>query len=139
MSADIDAMVANMNAALDAYEKDKDEAALTKAAEEFQAKAQEFQTKYANLDSSKFTEADQNYLMEHMTPFLQLLERFPQTEKRAEILSVLRRNADRICETDRVNRYDPSVRPAYEVCLTGAEAVAFRLGAKLRKLKGRAS
>ena len=59
MSADIDAMVANMNAALDAYEKDKDEAALTKAAEEFQAKAQEFQTKYANLDSSKFTEADQ--------------------------------------------------------------------------------
>ncbi|MBQ3328354.1 MAG: hypothetical protein IJG88_00175 [Eggerthellaceae bacterium] len=75
MSADIDAMVANMNAALDAYEKDKDEAALTKAAEEFQAKAQEFQTKYANLDSSKFTEADQNYLMEHMTPFMQLLER----------------------------------------------------------------
>ena len=68
MSADIDAMVANMNAALDAYEKDKDEAALTKAAEEFQ-------TKYANLDSSKFTEADQNYLMEHMTPFMQLLER----------------------------------------------------------------
>ena len=71
--------------------------------------------------------------------FLQLLERFPETERRAEILAVLRRNADRICDTDRVNRYDPSVRPAYEVCLTGAEAAAFRLGARLRKLKGRAS